>query len=100
MGDTGDGSGTDWSPKNFWGMMDHHLGIPIFDQGAGEPRSIDWHLSYSTENAANDPARRQLILDNVTKQAGVTFKHEKRSFITWKLTAISRTTVPSTLPAG
>jgi hypothetical protein len=93
------GGGTE-SPAFFWTMMSDILGLPVVDESKGEPRKMDWLLSFSIENANKDPIRRQQILDNITKQTGLIFKEGKRSFTTWKLTPAPNSTAPTTNPIG
>jgi RNA polymerase sigma factor (sigma-70 family) len=82
-------------PAEFWSMMGEYLGIPIVDEATNEPDKIDWLLSYSFFRDSKEPAVRQQILDNITKQTGLAFKQDKRIFTTWKLTS-----VPSKNPHG
>jgi hypothetical protein len=84
-GDSVEGGGTT-SPADLWSMLGGMLGIPIVDEANHEPKKIAWALSHSIVHADTELARRQQILDNITKQTGLTFKQEKRAFTTWKLT--------------
>lgn len=79
-------------------MMGGYLNIPIVDEARNEPREIDWLLSRSILRG-DTKAGRQQILDNITKQTGVTFKQEKRTFTTWNFTA-APTTQPAQPPTG
>ena len=84
-GDSIQGGGAT-APAEFWSILGGYLGIAIVDETKGEPNKIGWLLSWSIANADKEPARRQQILDNITKQTGITFKEDRRPFVTWKLT--------------
>jgi RNA polymerase sigma-70 factor (ECF subfamily) len=90
--------GGNTSPAELWTMMGGYLNIPIVDEARNEPREIDWLLSRSILRG-DTKAGRQQILDNITKQTGVTFKQEKRTFTTWNFTA-APTTQPAQPPTG
>ena len=94
-GDSVMGCGT-MDAAEFWTSLGGHLGIPVVDETKGEPSNIEFLFSRSIANADKEPARRQQILDNITKQTGVVFKQERRSFNTWKLTSTSGSTRPVT----
>ncbi len=84
-GDSVQGGGfTD--PAYFWSMLSGYLGVAVVDESSNEPAKINWALSRSIAHADTEPDRRRKILDNITKQTGVTFKQEKRAFAVWKLT--------------
>jgi hypothetical protein len=74
-------------PADLWVYLGQTVAIPIVDETTGEPAKISWFLSRSIIGATEQPARRQQILDNITKQTGITFKQGKRPFITWKVTS-------------
>ena len=97
-GDSIQGGGTA-VPAELWMLLGQELAIPIVDDTTNEPAKISWLLSRSITGADQEPARRQQILDNITKQTGITFKQEKRPFLTWKLTSAPAATPPASSPA-
>ena len=97
-GESAMGGGTT-APDYLWVYLGEAFAIPIVDETTGEPPEISWFLSRSIVGANQEPARRQQILDNITKQTGITFKQEKRSFVTWKLTSANQSRLPATRPA-
>jgi RNA polymerase sigma-70 factor (ECF subfamily) len=85
-GDSVQGGGTT-PPAYLWALLGETIAFPIIDETTGEPAKISWLLSRSIQGADQQPARRQQILDNITRQTGIIFKQERRPFITWKLTS-------------
>lgn len=73
------------SPVEFWIILGGYIGIPIVDEATNEPAEIYWLLSRSIANAENQSVRQQII-DNITKQTGLVFKRQKRTFTTWQIT--------------
>ena len=95
--------GGNTSPSDFWKLLGQILAMPIADEATDEPAKIAWLLSDSIDNASTDPARRQQILNNISRQTGLTIKQEKRTLITWKLTcptADASTPRPTTVPGA
>jgi RNA polymerase sigma-70 factor (ECF subfamily) len=98
-GESVQGGGTA-PPAYLWVLLGQTIAFPIIDETTGEPAKISWMLSRSIAGADQEPARRQQILDNITKQTGIVFKQEKRRFITWKLTsATEKSPTPTTRQA-
>jgi hypothetical protein len=97
-GESSAGGGT-YSPPEFWTELGF-VGMPFVDESTNEPTHLNVNFSYSNENAATNPARRQMILDNITKQTELVFKQEKRTFTTWKLTAVPGKEAPFIRPDG
>ena len=83
-GDSIAGGGTT-NPADFWTLLGGYLGVPLVDETQNEPEKINWLFSRSIAHGDQEP-RRQQILDNITKQTGVVFKQEKRTFTSWKVT--------------
>jgi RNA polymerase sigma-70 factor (ECF subfamily) len=98
-GDSVQGGGNT-PPAYLWVLLGETIALPVIDETTGEPPKISWLLSRSIQGAHQDPARRQQILDNISKQTGIVFKQEKRPFITWKISsATEKSPISATRPA-
>jgi protein involved in polysaccharide export with SLBB domain len=84
------GGGGDQKMAEFWAMVGYYVGVPIVDEEKNEPNAVNYLLSFSLMGANKDSVKRQLVLDNISKQTGLSFVPEKRTFSVWKVTRGAR----------